>query len=78
LTLPTLFETFNDLEDVRASKYGRMGLGLPLNHKLRGLLRATLGVRSTPGGTTVTIELPRGSTESNQSDPPIADLAQAA
>jgi len=77
--LPTLFETFNDLDDVSASKYGRAGLGLPLSHKLCGLLRATLTVRSTPGGgTTVTIELPRGSTESKQSDPPIAGLAQAA
>jgi hypothetical protein len=34
--------------------------------------------RPPGGGTTVTIELQRGLTESNPSDPPIADLAQAA
>ena len=77
--LPTLFETFNDLDDVSASKYGRAGLGLPLSHKLCGLLRATLSVRTSAGaGTTITIDLPRGFSRSNPSDPPCEDLARAA
>ena len=77
--LPTLFETFNDFDDVSASKYGGAGLGLPLSHKLCCLMDASLSVETAPSaGTTMTITLPHGCPESNHAEPPIADLAEAA
>jgi len=77
--LPTLFETFNDFEDVSASKYGGAGLGLPLCHRLCGLMQGSLSVRTAAGeGTTVNLTLPRGRPNLIQADRARADLAEAA
>ena len=77
--LPTLFETFNDFDDVSASKYGGAGLGLPLSYRLCGLMRASLIVRTTSSaGATLVVALPRRCLETNRVDPLIADLAEAA
>ncbi len=77
--LPSLFETFNDFDDVSASKYGGAGLGLPLCHRLCGLIHASLSVQTTSSaGTTLAVTLPRDGAESNRANPFIADLAEAA
>ncbi len=77
--LPTLFETFNDFDDVSATKYGGAGLGLPLCHRLCGLISAALSVQATSrAGTTINVALPRSWSETNRVDPLIADLAEAA
>ena len=77
--VPALFETFNSQDDVSASKYGGAGLGLPLCHRLCGLMGASLSVRSAPRvGTTVVVALPRLRREANLGDCPAADLAEAA
>ncbi len=56
--MPTLFETFSDLDDHSASKYGGAGLGLPLCSRLCELMGATLGVRPHEGrGARVFIDL---------------------
>jgi len=58
--MPRLFETFNDFNDSSASKYGGPGLGLPLCHRLCGLMSVQLSVRSVPGeGTSVSLLVPR-------------------
>jgi len=77
--LPTLFETFNDSDDASATKYGGAGLGLPLCHRLCGLIHASLSVQTTLSvGTTINVILPRRWPETNRADPAIADLAEAA
>ena len=77
--VPALFETFNSQDDVSASKYGGAGLGLPLCHRLCGLMGASLSVRTAPRvGTTVVVALPRRRREANPGDCPAADLAEAA
>ena len=77
--MPTLFETFNDFEDVSASKYGGAGLGLPLSHKLCRLMGASLAVKTgANAGATLVVTIPNGRPESNHAEPPIGDLAEAA
>ena len=77
--VPTLFETFNSRDDVSASKYGSAGLGLPLCHRLCGLMGASLSVRTAPRvGTTVVVALPRRRCAAGWGDHPAADLAEAA
>ncbi len=77
--LPTLFETFNDFDDVSATKYGGAGLGLPLCHRLCGLIHASLSVQTTSStGTTINVTLPHSWPETNRADPIIADRAEAA
>ena len=73
--VPALFETFNSQDDVSASKYGGAGLGLPLCHRLCGLMGASLSVRTAPRvGTTVVVALPRHRREANRAiaRPPIS------
>jgi two-component system capsular synthesis sensor histidine kinase RcsC len=77
--LPTLFETFNDFDDVSATKYGGAGLGLPLCHRLCGLIHASLSVQTTSSaGTTINVALPRSESQTDRADPLVADLAEAA
>jgi signal transduction histidine kinase len=77
--LPTLFETFNDFDDVSASKYGGAGLGLPLSHQLCRLMDASLSVETAPNaGATLIVTLPHGRPEPNRGESPIGDLAKAA
>ena len=74
-----LFDTFNSGDDVSASKYGSAGLGLPLCHRLCGLMGASLSVRSAPRlGTTVVVAMPRRRCEAAWDGHPAADLAEAA
>jgi signal transduction histidine kinase len=77
--MPALFETFNSQDDVSASKYGCAGLGLPLCHRLCGLIGASLSVRTAPRvGTTVVVTLPRRRSEAIWGDHPAAVLPEAA
>ena len=77
--MPTLFETFNDFEDVSASKYGGAGLGLPLSQRLCRLMGASLSVKTgANAGATLIVTLPNGRPESNHAEPAIGDLAEAA
>jgi signal transduction histidine kinase len=77
--VPALFETFNSRDDVGASRYGGAGLGLPLCHRLCGLMGASLSVRTAPGvGTTIVVALPRRRLERNRGDHPADNLADAA
>ncbi len=77
--VPALFETFNSRDDVSASKYGNAGLGLPLCHRLCGLMGASLSVRTAPRvGTTVVVALPRRRCAAGWGDHLAADLAEAA
>jgi len=79
--LPALFDTFNDLDEVSATKYGGAGLGLPLAQKLCALMQAQLAIDTAPGaGTTVRIMLPlalaapsRG--DASQSEMPLSEAA---
>ena len=56
--LPTLFETFNDLDEANANYDAGAGLGLPLAHRLCRLMQAKLAVQTGLAGTAVTITLP--------------------
>ncbi len=77
--VPALFETFNSRDDVSASKYGGAGLGLPLCHRLCGLMGASLSVRTSPRvGTTVVVALPRRRKEASCGEPAAAAFAEAA
>ncbi len=77
--VPALFETFNSRADVSASKYGGAGLGLPLCHRLCGLMGASLSVRTAPRiGTTVVVTVPRRQRDTNRGDHPPDNLAEAA
>jgi signal transduction histidine kinase len=76
--MPTLFETFSDLDDASASKYGGAGLGLPLAHRLCGLMDAELSVRTSRAGTSVSVILPVAGTESKFAGASDARLARAA
>ncbi len=77
--VPALFETFSSQDDVSASKYGCAGLGLPLCHRLCGLIGASLSVRSALRvGTTVVVTLPRRPYEATWGDHPAAGLPEAA
>ena len=77
--LPTLFETFNDIDDVSGSKYGGAGLGLPLSYRLCRLMLIRLAVNTVAGvGTVVTLSLPRPKQVQSADDSEVADLAQAA
>ena len=77
--VPALFDTFNSQHDVSESKYGGAGLGLPLCHRLCGLMGASLSVLTAPhAGTTVVVALPRHRREANGGDRSVTGLAEAA
>jgi signal transduction histidine kinase len=77
--MPRLFETFNDFDDSSATKYGGPGLGLPLCHRLCGLMNAQLSVRSAPGeGTSVSLVVPGENPAASRTNSDEVDLAQAA
>ncbi len=77
--LPTLFETFSDVEDAGASKYGGPGLGLPLANRLCGVMGAQLSVRATSkAGTTMVIAIPSAKVDASPIQPQLSDLAEAA
>jgi signal transduction histidine kinase len=77
--IPTLFETFSDVEDYSDSKYGGPGLGLPLCYRLCELMACSLTVRTDCGkGATIVVEAPRISSESHATDQPHSELSAAA
>jgi signal transduction histidine kinase len=77
--MPRLFETFNDFDDSSASKYGGPGLGLPLCHRLCGLMNVQLSVRSAPGeGTSVSLLVPRENSTAGRALSDEVGLAEAA
>jgi signal transduction histidine kinase len=77
--MPALFETFSDLEAANANNSGGPGLGLPLAHKLCGLLGGTLSVSSDPkSGTTFIVALPGAKSDGARQAPPSSTFAEAA
>ena len=59
--LPTLFEDFMQRSDQSVSRFAGAGLGLPLAHRLCGLIGATLEIDSTLGkGTRGIVRVPCG------------------
>ena len=74
--LPTLFETFSDIDEAGARG---PGLGLPLASKLCGVMGAKLSVRTTSeAGTTIVIAIPSAKVDGKPIEPRVSDLAEAA
>jgi signal transduction histidine kinase len=77
--LPRLFETFNESDDVSATKYGGAGLGLPLCRRLCDLMGVEISVQTAPAaGTTVRIVVPRALDDPERARREPAGLARAA
>lgn len=77
--VPTLFDTFSDVDSADANASSGPGLGLPLAHKLCGLLGATLSVRTgADAGTTFVLVLAAAKSGAKPQAAAISPLAKAA